>query len=208
MLYQLLCIPCSWLLWWGTSSQSSSLRGDRCSVLWNSTGKFPNPKSYLRGRPTKLRKLSLTLLYKENVSFKLQSYPQTYSFVLCCLIQVLLQEWIVLGSVQLLLTWAVSAPPKGTHSWVWKGSSGQFGAAKCSLWARRGYINLCCALQPLLGAPCWENAFTHPKGTSSKQSLVPTGTAQTGQVTLHVQQLQVYSGPSSHMQLGLLSNVF
>lgn len=69
-----------------------------------------------------------------------------------------------------------------------------FGSCKTSLWARRGCTNLCCALQALLGTLCWENAFTHTKSTSSKQSLAPTGTAQPGQVTLHVQQ--VHSGTS------------
>lgn len=56
-----------------------------------------------------------------------------------------------------------------------KAHRAELGQAAMGIWqlqnalsVRRGCTNLCCALQLLLGAPCWENAFTHTESTSSK----------------------------------------
>lgn len=45
-----------------------------------------------------------------------------------------------------------------------------------------------------------------PKAPAAKSGT--TGTAQTGQVTLHVQQFNVHPGTSLHMQLEFVSNFF
>lgn len=192
----------SLLLTFVAMRELTELITERGFVLWNSAGKFPNPKCCLRGRSTKLRKLSMTLCYTENVSFKIQSHPQTHFCVPCCSLQLLLQEWIALGFLQLLLTWAAPAPPKGTQSWAGTGSDGHLAATKRSLSKERMYKPLLCpsaiAGSTLLG----ECIYPHWK--HQQQSL---GLHRLNR-QICMPAIKVYSGTSLYMQLGFLSNVF